>query len=638
MADSNLEAGTGSRLSREYSAAELSALLSGAPFLEGLAPGVVADVAAACDLLQIPGDRQLLRKDVPNDSLYVVVHGGLRTVARDARGRERVFFEAYRGDSVGVVGLVPGVSAPVDVFAIRDSLVLRLPRERFRRLGERHPDLVMRLAGGIARRGLGLLGNQPEWTTFRRPGAAAQNIALLVPSRDAGFARAAADLARSSLEAFRSVGRVTRQSLDAALGAGASATPPTGPENERVLAYLQGLEPGHEIVLYECDTTMPAWSERCLRQADRVLVIVRADRPEHAQEIRAALEATLQREQGPQFDVAVVHPEHAEVPGPSDADRARMTRNARVHHVRMGNRGDYERLARTLVRTGIALVLSGGGARGIAHLGVLKAMEDAGIPVDAIGGTSMGAIFAAGYARGWSASTLLDRVRELFRSRVALYDPTFPFHSLLAGRKLERVMRTFFGGLDIENLWLPFFCVSTNLSRAEPRVHDRGELWPAVAASCSIPGIFPPRREGADRLVDGGVMNNLPIDVMASRFEGAIIASDVSPHGEAPQKQRAHGRVRSFLSRLWRGPGTVDQGPGIFEILTRATMVGSQHTTLSSLARGEASLLLTLPVARFRMLEWSAHDELFSVGYEHARQLLATWEPPWVRSAARPAT
>ncbi len=631
MADDDSTRDAWSPSGRSPTPAELAALLSGAPFLAGLAPEVVAEVAAACELVHVAGDQRLVDRRTPDDSLYVVVHGGLRTVApAPGGGRDRVIAESYRGDSVGLLGLLPGVSTPVDVFTIRDSVLLRLTAARFAALGARHPELVLRLAEGVARRGLALLGSQTAWTTWRRPRAAAQNLALLVPGRDPYFARAASELACAALERYRDLGRVTRQSLDAALGDGASSLSPTDAGSERVLGFLQELELEHELVLYECDTRSVPWSERCLRQADRVLVILRADRPDHLEELQPLVEGLLRRNQVPLLDVALVHPEHAETPA---APRlAWPAGSARVLHVRMGRREDYERLARTLVRSGVAVVLSGGGARGIAHVGVLKALEDARVPVDAVAGTSMGAIIAAGYARGWSAEEIMVRLRELFRSRMALYDPTLPFQALLAGRKLERVLQTYFGGLDIENLWLPFFCVSTDLVRAEAHVHDRGELWRAVAASCSIPGIFPPQRVEGGQLVDGGVVDNLPIDVMAARFEGAIIASDVNLYGEGSAESVPRGTTGRLLEfARWLNPLRARAGPGpeIFEILLRSSLVGSQRATLSSLPL--ASLYLPLPVERFRVLDWGAHDGLYAAGYECATRRLASWERPWAR-------
>ncbi|HZU82612.1 MAG TPA: patatin-like phospholipase family protein [Polyangiaceae bacterium] len=273
-----------------------------------------------------------------------------------------------------------------------------------------------------------------------------------------------------------------------------------------------------------------------------MLAIARADRPAHLEGLRAMVARSPRRERLPPIDLALVHAGDVDVPRGSAA-WAWLRDHARIHHVRAGERRDYERIARTMVRCGVAVVLSGGGARGIAHVGVLRALEEAGVPVDAIGGASMGGLVAAGYARGWDAGAILDRMRRLFRrSGRALYDPTLPFVALLAGRKLERVLRRYFEDLAIEDLWLPFFCVSTDLGRAAVHVHDRGALWRAVAASCSIPGVFPPRRDGGRVLVDGGVIDNLPLDVMAARFDGAIVASDVNLYDDASARAPAHHR------------------------------------------------------------------------------------------------
>jgi predicted acylesterase/phospholipase RssA len=133
--------------------------------------------------------------------------------------------------------------------------------------------------------------------------------------------------------------------------------------------------------------------------------------------------------------------------------------------------------------------------------------------------------------------------------------------------------------------------------------------------------------------VDGGVVDNLPIDVMAARFEGAIVASDVNLYGEVARPQRALGAVGRLAEMArWLNPsqsGRAGFSPEIFEILMRSSLAGSQRTTLTSLARGDASLYLRLPLARFGLLDWSAHDELFAAGYEFARQELAPWAPPW---------
>ena len=307
---------------------------------------------------------------------------------------------------------------------------------------------------------------------------------------------------------------------------------------------------------------------------------------------------------------------------------------SRLHHVRSGDPQDAERLARWLLDRPVGLVFGGGGALGIAHVGVLKALEEARVPIDIVGGTSMGAIFAGGHARGWSADTIMDHVRKLFASRFALYDPTIPVTALLAGKKLDHVMDELFEDIDIADLWTRFFCVSTNISRASSEVLDSGSLRGAIRASCSIPGLFPPYQLLKQLLVDGGLINNLPIDVMAELCHGPVIAVDVFPYrrngGEAAVSPR-----KRLLNLLRKYKPFSTAGPWLFDVLVHATLVGSQRTTALSLERHPPALYLAPDLGRYRVLDWRAYEALFEAGYVSAKRALDSgaiprglWEGP----------
>jgi predicted acylesterase/phospholipase RssA len=282
---------------------------------------------------------------------------------------------------------------------------------------------------------------------------------------------------------------------------------------------------------------------------------------------------------------------------------------------------DAERIARWLLDRPVGLVLGGGGAYGIAHIGVLKALEEAAVPIDIVGGTSMGAIFAGGIARRWSADRIMQHVRGLFSRPFALYDPTLPFTALLAGRKLDRVLDELFDDLAIIDLWLPFFCVATNISRAGPQLHDTGKMRDAIRASCAIPGLFPPHRAAEQFLVDGGLVDNLPIDVMAERCQGPIVAVNVFPYRRADAEPygRSKERPAGILGRL---RALTDLRPPVFDILMRATFAGNQRATETFLSRHPPALYLTPDVTKFRILEWGAYEALFQAGYDCAMRKL----------------
>jgi len=316
-----------------------------------------------------------------------------------------------------------------------------------------------------------------------------------------------------------------------------------------------------------------------------------------------------------------VHQPQASVPARTRA-WAQLPDVRAIHHVRSRNRGDIARAVRRLVGRPTGLVLSGGGARGIAHVGVIAAIVEAGIPIDYVCGTSMGAIFAACLALGFDIARMRAEVHELFAKPFALYDVTLPISSLLAGKKLDRVLQRQLGQADIEDLWLPFFCVSTDLSRAKLIVHERGSLWKSVRASCSIPGIFPPLPLEGRTLVDGGLVDNLPLDLLMDRCAGPIIAVDVFPYGD-PGFVRPSGRLAGLIRRLRTRVRGEPASPPLFDILVRSTLVGSKFRQQMAMSRAEQIVYLEPPVAAFGALQWRAYRALFDAGYRYAISELA---------------
>jgi predicted acylesterase/phospholipase RssA len=287
-------------------------------------------------------------------------------------------------------------------------------------------------------------------------------------------------------------------------------------------------------------------------------------------------------------------------------------------------------LARRLAGCAVGLVLGGGGARGFAHIGVLRAIEEAGVPVDVIGAASMGAVVGAAYALDRTGPEM-EALAATFASRRRLLDPTLPLTSFLASGKVTRVLRELYGEARIEDLWRPFFAISSNLSKSEPMVHRGGLLWEAVRASSAIPGTFAPMLVDGDLVVDGGVLNNLPIDVMRETVEtGVVIGSNVVPARVGGREGRRPYRFgpsvsgfRVLLSRLPFGPSL--RAPGLLSILTRSTEIGSAWRARSASFRRHADLLVEPAMGRFRILDFDAWREILAAGEESGREQVRAW-------------
>jgi NTE family protein len=273
---------------------------------------------------------------------------------------------------------------------------------------------------------------------------------------------------------------------------------------------------------------------------------------------------------------------------------------------------------RLLTGRAVGLVLSGGGARGFAHLGVVRALREHGVPIDLVGGTSMGGILAAGVAMDWSDEELATRFRRSFVDTNPLSDFTLPLVSLVSGRKVGMLLRREFGDIDIEDLPLPFYCVSSNLTTGRIAVHQQGTLWRWLRASVAIPGVLPPVFQGGEVFVDGGAMNNLPVDVMRARGRGPVIGVDCGmdrAFTADPEEAEA-----PFFRRLFGGrPGR--RRPNILQILWRAGMVNSTTATLER--RSQSDLLVTPALESLDLLDWKGFERAIEIGYRDACRQLA---------------
>jgi predicted acylesterase/phospholipase RssA len=352
---------------------------------------------------------------------------------------------------------------------------------------------------------------------------------------------------------------------------------------------------------------------------------------------RALLTGDHQATSAPRL-LALVHPHGDELPRGTRqwlAERSVL----RHHHLRWDTSSDVDRLARFLAGQAVGLGLGGGGARGFAHIGSLRALEEAGIPVDVVAGTSMGANMAAQAAMGWSPDRMVEVNRKVWIEMAPQKKLTLPVVSILGSKKALECGRLMYDDYDIEDLWLPFYCVSSNLTTARPAVHRKGSLLWAVTASSSLPGVAVPVVDGSHLLVDGGLLDNVPTRLLRSWGAGTVIASEVTVETDARFQRdrvptaweavRSRARLRRTSARSSDGSGgraevgTADTFPSIAEVAMRAAML---HSTYRQRVDVEgADLALRPPVDAYRMTDWTALDDLVAAGYNHAVEVIAAW-------------
>ena len=583
---------------------DLSVVFGELPVFKGLDYAFLHQIAQAADWLSLPGGATLFAAGDPADALYVVLSGCLGAFAPAERGHEGFVGRIPAGDTVGEMGLISGRPRNAHVIALRDTELARVSSEVFNRLFLQYPEALLRIARLTVDR------FESSQSKARPHSHAARTFTLLPQSVEVDVGGFAAELVKA-LSAF---GR-------AELVWNVRAASHTS-------HWLHRVESANDYVVYVAEAHAGRWTSLCVRQADTLLLLARAD---GAAGPWPALSRPHEAIMAPQRAELVLLHDGVLMPGAAARWLASLPAGIPHHHVL--SKLDVPRVARMLTGRGIGLVLSGGGARGFAHIGIVRALREARIPIDLVGGTSMGAIMGAGVSQGWSVAELTERFRQSFVDAKPLRDYTLPFISLVSGHKVTRLLQKAFGEVVIEDLPLDFFCVSSNLTTGHIEVHRRGELWRWLRASVSIPGVLPPVVHKGELLVDGGAMNNLPVDAMRDLGRGPVIGCDVgadrafntdSDAIDVPLPWQIMSWVREKKHR-----------PNIFQILWRAGMVNSNAMTVAH--REKTDLLLQPPLAQIDMLNWRGFERAIAAGYEYAvRRLEKLPSDSLIRAAENP--
>ncbi|ROO30572.1 hypothetical protein SAOR_00385 [Salinisphaera orenii MK-B5] len=564
--------------------------------------------AARAEWIEIGGGEYLFRVGQPSDALYLIVNGRIRVVGTNADGPPLMLGEVGAGDTVGEITLVTAERHTADAYALRDTAMIRLSREVFDDLVVRHPTAMLQVTRLVVAR-LRAVTPAPERESVRSTRTYA--VVPAHPGVDvAAFAHAlSAELGRVAATLRLDVARVEQ-----ALGEGMAATDfGGGDRHRRLTGWLTQLEDRYRYLVYQGSAAPDAWTRRCLRQADRILVVASADqRPFVSRNLAWLGEQNLRAPR----ELALLHDGDARYSGLAWRERV----GADIHHrvERTLPPRDIARLARLVSGRGVCLVLGGGGARGFAHVGLVRALQERGIPIDAVGGTSMGAMVAALVAMGYDAHELLARLRATFVTGKFLNDYSLSRISLISAQKFHRQLRVLFGERRIEDLDIPFYCLSTNLTRGTPMVHDSGALATWVGASMAVPGIAPPIVHQGDLLVDGGLLSAIPFEPMAAFGRGRIIVSDVSREPNLRVDTAEDAQTTSLLS-----VGAAARHLNMFKILFHTATLTSERESRDIDSR--ADLVLHMPVSDVSMFDWDEMDEVVYRAYHHADQMLDEW-------------
>jgi len=577
-------------------------------------------ILAALEPVACRGGDWLFRQGDEGDALYLLARGRLQAwidAAEPGAGGQRLLAEIGPGEIVGEIGMLAGGQRSASIRAVRDSLLLRMDAAAFDQLGRQRPELIRHIAGGIAAR-------LRDRTAGPAPAGRPVRTIALVPLDGPASAEA---LAPRLLDALAPEGPCLLLTAGrmGVLGAPAGEWGPAAGRRAEIspelVDWLATQEDRHRFVLYVADAGETAWSDLALRHADLIVLVANAaGDPGQRPWERALLGGTG----GPVARRALVLLRDGAPESLSGTAAWLAARDVDFHlHLRAGVPCDFDRLARVLAGRALGLVLGGGAARGFAHLGVYRALTEAKLDVDWVGGASIGSAMAAAIAQGAAPDELLAAARRAFVDGKPFSDVTLPLLSLLRGRRMDKLIREYLTG-DIEDLPVPFFCVSSNLGQGTVQVHERGPLGLAVRASAALPGVFTPAVINGQLAIDGGILDNLPVDLMRRRPVGRVVAVDVTSRNTYAVDYEAVPSPWAVLAGRYLPFARRYRVPGFMSLLLKATEIGTMADVRAAGQR--ADLLIRPPVARFSLTDVRSFDEIVKVGYEDAQRAITEWQ------------
>jgi len=595
----------------EVSSQSVAEFLRNIPVFAALSTEMREEIARLARSVSLAGQEWLFREGEDADGVYVVRIGHLEVLS-EAAGEPQTINTLTRGAVLGELALLSDSQRSASVRALRDTELLRIDRTSFDSLLRSEPELALSLTRVLSAQ----LQASRALPVARRPcpvTIALRAIGPKVPALEI------ADQLSRAMCAWGSVAVLYPDPERHATGDGrAGESEPPGAQDShsgdvdstraaavaRFGPLVERCERDHDHVIMVCGSgERPSdWDEFCTARADRLLVVVSGQ--EHSSD---STPAGLRGADLVGYDL---QPGSASLAGWIEtlAPASVFVLSAGVEH-----RGDCARMARRLAGRSLGVVLAGGGARAFAHLGALEALLDAGMLVDRVGGVSMGSFIGGLLARGYDSAGMDACCYEEWVRRNPINDYTLPRHALIKGHKAEAMLERVFGELRVEELTRSFYCASVNL-RGNQLVIDRaGLMTDAIGASISLPLIGPPLRRDDKLLIDGSLLDNLPLAPMSSTGEGPVLAIDIKGNEE----RSAHPTHSSRAPRL----------PSLPETMARIALLSSANTGES--ARRLADMTIPVHVPGVGLLEFHQIDAAREAGRLAASAALED-APEWL--------
>jgi NTE family protein len=558
--------------------------------------------------VQLQAGEILIEEGEIGDSLFMLISGKMVSQKTNHDGTTEIMGEILRGETIGEMAIFTDELRYSTVRATRDCVLVKVSKALFMNIIGKHPEVSLNVTRLMIER-------LKKTVNYRKR----ESVTIcFIPIHGGSFGK---DLPYSILEHIKADKKAFL--LDLAFVNSRNLEPNMSDvlTTQKLTELFDTIESENHHVLFVGEVGNLTWNQIISRQADQIVIIADASKSPEVKEIEKILFQHTQTN----ISLLLIHPEDTVVPHNTKRWREARSWVNKHYHLRNGVKSEIGRISRLIMGRATGLVFAGGGAKGFAHLGVLKALEEFGIPIDMVGGTSVGALMAAGAAMNGKVNKMIHVYKE-----GAIYNPSgdyniIPIYSLVKGERMKNMIThtiekfTQKKAIDIEDFWLPLFIVAANYTKAKEEVIQYGDLTKALIASVSIPGVFPPVIYRGDILVDGGTLNNFPVDIMGLLGAEKIIGIDFS--FEKNQKIEIYNYPDSWQYLKSKFLGSKEKRmPTLGSRVLQATLLSSESK------RNKAKELLDLHfnpnVGGFRITDYKYFDKIVEIGYNHAQEVL----------------
>jgi len=569
---------------------------------------VLKKISEQCEVIHLKKNKILFRQGEVSDSLYVLVSGKIFVFLTPEKKHKKFIAEILPGQTLGELAALSNEPRSTTTKTAEDCTLLQLSGKVFTDICLQYPKVSFAVINSFITRSDSLVKFITE------EGNARKHIVLLPAHADTALA-----LLQKKLTAILS--NHSKITLISDQQSFASASD--------VETWINTEERKGNTIIYALYSTDSLLAKACLEYVDMIYIVAEAGSDIFLNKKVREILQTYQYKIKP--ELILLHQKHKSLPK-NTKPWLKLYRFNLHHHIRIHHAPDWQRLLRFMHNKAVGVVLGGGGLRCWAQLGALKALHEAKIPIDIIGGTSAGSIVSAFYALHETFEDRrldLRRLSEATRKAISLKNLTWPAVSLFNGEDYTRCLQSIFAKVKIENLWLPAFFISCNLMMNKQMITRSGSLWRSIRSSTSVPAIFPPLTKRGKIYLDGGILNNLPVDVMQKIIGHAntTIAIELTRGGEN-NHHYDFPTILPFWKTLFAKLGIAFKKysfPPFVETFLQSLLAGASAKQRENAAL--ADILVAPDLSHFGLLSVTAEqeNELYDIGYQETQEAIKKW-------------